>query len=65
MPERELAVSKERNKDKSTLNKLEGKGRAEDSKGDKANIGALGMNMTTMKQLSGSGEEVKKKRGKN
>ncbi|MCJ1476755.1 hypothetical protein MMC13_005424 [Lambiella insularis] len=61
MPDREFAVSKDKQKDKETLRQLEGK--QEKDRGQMASV-AIATDKKTIRQLSSSGEEAKKKRGK-
>ena len=61
MADREFAVSKDKKKDKETLRQLEGKSGKDG--GQQANV-AIPTDKKTIRQLSSSGEEAKKKRGK-
>ena len=60
MSEREFAVSKDKQKDKETLRQLEGK--TGKDRGQQADV-AIPTDKKTIRQLSSSGEEAKKKRG--
>lgn len=58
MPPQEFTTPKSFQRDKPTLKALEGK----DKRGDKAEIGAIGMDKATVNQLSSSGKRAKEKR---